>query len=74
LEEKDVISSAATILSDLCGPQEWISMNNLHEVVRFFIFIYLFIFAHAVSTETVICCFLCLNKIMDAVSPFTFIP
>ncbi|KAG0529729.1 hypothetical protein BDA96_05G122800 [Sorghum bicolor] len=33
LEEKDVISSAATILSDLCGPQEWISMNKLHEVM-----------------------------------------
>ncbi|RLM69195.1 FHA domain-containing protein FHA2-like [Panicum miliaceum] len=32
LEEKDVISSAATILSDLCGPQEWVSMNKLHEV------------------------------------------
>jgi len=36
LEEKDVISSAATILSDLCGPQEWISMNKLHEVVSKF--------------------------------------
>ncbi|XP_066338027.1 FHA domain-containing protein FHA2-like [Miscanthus floridulus] len=33
LEEKDAISSAATILSDLCGPQEWISMNKLHEVM-----------------------------------------
>uniref|UniRef100_A0A804NLQ1 FHA domain-containing protein n=2 Tax=Zea mays TaxID=4577 RepID=A0A804NLQ1_MAIZE len=33
LEEKDVISSAATILSDLCGPQEWISINKLHEVM-----------------------------------------
>ncbi|PUZ44806.1 hypothetical protein GQ55_8G153400 [Panicum hallii var. hallii] len=33
LEEKDVISSAATILSDLCGPQEWVSMNKLHEVM-----------------------------------------
>ncbi|XP_062198266.1 FHA domain-containing protein FHA2-like [Phragmites australis] len=33
LEEKDVISSAATVLSDLCGPQEWVSVNNLHEVM-----------------------------------------
>ncbi|CAN6371863.1 unnamed protein product [Urochloa humidicola] len=33
LEEKDVISSAATILSDLCGPGEWVSMNKLHEVM-----------------------------------------
>ncbi|TVU25507.1 hypothetical protein EJB05_28006 [Eragrostis curvula] len=33
LEEKDVISSAATVLSDLCGPQEWISMNKLHEMM-----------------------------------------
>lgn len=33
LEEKDVISSAATILSDLCGPQQWVSMNKLHVVV-----------------------------------------
>uniref|UniRef100_A0A0A9DM57 Uncharacterized protein n=1 Tax=Arundo donax TaxID=35708 RepID=A0A0A9DM57_ARUDO len=33
LEEKDVISSAATVLSDLCGPQEWISMHKLNEVM-----------------------------------------
>ncbi|KAL6875589.1 hypothetical protein ACP4OV_013102 [Aristida adscensionis] len=33
LEEKDVISSAATVLSDFCGPQEWVSMNKLHEVL-----------------------------------------
>ncbi|KQJ88542.1 FHA domain-containing protein FHA2 [Brachypodium distachyon] len=33
LEEKDVISSAATILSDLCGPQEWVPMNKLHAVM-----------------------------------------
>ncbi|KAG2561856.1 hypothetical protein PVAP13_8KG274100 [Panicum virgatum] len=33
LEEKDVISSAAIILSDLCGPQEWVSMNKLHELM-----------------------------------------
>ncbi|KAJ1275406.1 hypothetical protein BS78_05G133300 [Paspalum vaginatum] len=33
LEEKDIISSAATILSDLCGPQRWVSMNKLHEVM-----------------------------------------
>ncbi|KAL6662260.1 hypothetical protein ACP70R_000119 [Stipagrostis hirtigluma subsp. patula] len=33
LEEKDVISSAATVVSDFCGPQEWVSMNKLHEVL-----------------------------------------
>ncbi|WVZ52185.1 hypothetical protein U9M48_003269 [Paspalum notatum var. saurae] len=33
LEEKDIISSSATILSDLCGPQGWVSMNKLHEVM-----------------------------------------
>ncbi|KAF8694096.1 hypothetical protein HU200_038557 [Digitaria exilis] len=35
LEEKDVISSAATILSDLCGPNELVSMNTLHEVMLY---------------------------------------
>jgi hypothetical protein len=38
LEEKDVISSTATVLSDLCGPQEWVPMDRLHEVVTFSIF------------------------------------
>uniref|UniRef100_A0A0D3HLN0 FHA domain-containing protein n=1 Tax=Oryza barthii TaxID=65489 RepID=A0A0D3HLN0_9ORYZ len=33
LEEKDVISSTATVLSDLCGPQEWAHMDRLHEVM-----------------------------------------
>uniref|UniRef100_J3N891 Uncharacterized protein n=2 Tax=Oryza brachyantha TaxID=4533 RepID=J3N891_ORYBR len=33
LEEKDVISSTATVLSDLCGPQEWVPMDKLHEVM-----------------------------------------
>uniref|UniRef100_A0A0D9XRY3 FHA domain-containing protein n=1 Tax=Leersia perrieri TaxID=77586 RepID=A0A0D9XRY3_9ORYZ len=33
LEEKDVISSTATVLSDLCGPQDWVPMNKLHEVM-----------------------------------------
>ncbi|KAF3334362.1 FHA domain-containing protein FHA2 [Carex littledalei] len=31
LEEKDVISSVATVLSDLCGPGEWMPMLQLHE-------------------------------------------
>ncbi|XP_071698269.1 FHA domain-containing protein FHA2-like [Rutidosis leptorrhynchoides] len=30
LEEKDVISSVATVLSDLCGPSEWMAMEKLH--------------------------------------------
>nr|XP_043622449.1 FHA domain-containing protein FHA2 [Erigeron canadensis] len=30
LEEKDVISSVATVLSDLCGPSEWMPMEKLH--------------------------------------------
>ncbi|OAY68263.1 FHA domain-containing protein FHA2 [Ananas comosus] len=33
LEEKDVISSVATVLSDLCGPGEWMPMTRLHEVL-----------------------------------------
>ncbi|XP_073013369.1 FHA domain-containing protein FHA2-like [Typha latifolia] len=33
LEEKDVISSVATVLSDLCGPGEWMPMTKLHEVL-----------------------------------------
>ncbi|CAK9182040.1 unnamed protein product [Ilex paraguariensis] len=30
LEEKDVVSSVATVLSDLCGPGEWMGMEKLH--------------------------------------------
>lgn len=30
LEEKDVVSSVATVLSDLCGPGEWMAMSKLH--------------------------------------------
>ncbi|KAF8394038.1 hypothetical protein HHK36_020240 [Tetracentron sinense] len=30
LEEKDVVSSVATVLSDLCGPGEWMPMKDLH--------------------------------------------
>ncbi|KAK4482961.1 hypothetical protein RD792_010135 [Penstemon davidsonii] len=30
LEEKDVVSSVATLLSDLCGPGEWMPMEKLH--------------------------------------------
>ena len=33
LEEKDVVSSVATVLSDLCGPGEWMSMERLHTEV-----------------------------------------
>ncbi|XP_022930939.1 FHA domain-containing protein FHA2-like [Cucurbita moschata] len=29
-EEKDVVSSVATVLSDLCGPGEWMPMEKLH--------------------------------------------
>ncbi|GKB53333.1 kinesin-like protein NACK1 [Tanacetum coccineum] len=36
LIEKDVVSSVATVLSDLCVPGEWMLMQKLHaEVVRF---------------------------------------
>lgn len=40
LEEKDVVSSVATVLSDLCGPGEWMPMEKLHTEVRanFFLF------------------------------------
>ncbi|OIW01292.1 hypothetical protein TanjilG_10453 [Lupinus angustifolius] len=30
LEEKGVVSSVATVLSDLCGPGEWMPMEKLH--------------------------------------------
>ncbi|KAG8387271.1 hypothetical protein BUALT_Bualt02G0004000 [Buddleja alternifolia] len=30
LEEKDVVSSVATVLSDLCGPGDWMAMERLH--------------------------------------------
>ncbi|XP_047325702.1 FHA domain-containing protein FHA2-like [Impatiens glandulifera] len=30
LEEKDIVSSVATVLSDLCGPGEWMAMDKLH--------------------------------------------
>ncbi|XP_059296380.1 FHA domain-containing protein FHA2-like [Lycium ferocissimum] len=30
LEEKDVVSSIANVLSDLCGPGEWMPMEKLH--------------------------------------------
>ncbi|KAG1363455.1 FHA domain-containing protein FHA1 [Cocos nucifera] len=33
LEEKDVVSSVATVLSDLCGPGEWMPMAKLHAEV-----------------------------------------
>lgn len=33
LEEKDVVSSVATVLSDLCGPSEWMPMEKLHAEV-----------------------------------------
>jgi len=74
LEEKDVISSAAIILSDLCGPQEWVSMNKLHEVVR------IFFSCGEVSQYTSFAFplfFFFWVKIlilMDAVSPFAFQP
>ncbi|KQJ98799.1 FHA domain-containing protein FHA2 isoform X1 [Brachypodium distachyon] len=30
MEEKEVVSSVATVLSDLCGPGEWMPMRKLH--------------------------------------------
>ncbi|KAJ6687081.1 TRANSCRIPTIONAL ACTIVATOR FHA1 [Salix purpurea] len=30
LEEKDVVSSVANVLSDLCGPGDWMPMEKLH--------------------------------------------
>ncbi|TYH22186.1 hypothetical protein ES288_A04G107000v1 [Gossypium darwinii] len=30
LEEKDVVTSVATVLSDLCGLREWMAMEKLH--------------------------------------------
>lgn len=34
LEEKDVVSSVATVLSDLCGPGDWMPMEKLHTEVN----------------------------------------
>ncbi|VVB17764.1 unnamed protein product [Arabis nemorensis] len=34
LEEKDVVSSVANVLSDLCGPGEWMPMEKLHSVIQ----------------------------------------
>ncbi|EPS64888.1 hypothetical protein M569_09891, partial [Genlisea aurea] len=34
LEEKDVVSSVATVLSDLCGPGEWMPLEKLHREVE----------------------------------------
>lgn len=39
LEEKDVVSSVATVLSDLCGPGEWMPMEKLYTEVRVFFII-----------------------------------
>ncbi|GMY33859.1 FHA domain-containing protein FHA2-like isoform X1, partial [Fagus crenata] len=33
LEEKDVVSTVATALSDICGPGEWMPMEKLHAVL-----------------------------------------
>ena len=33
LEEKDVVSSVATLLSDICGPGDWMPMEKLHSEV-----------------------------------------
>ena len=33
LEGKDVVSSVATVLSDSCGPGEYMAMEKLHSVV-----------------------------------------
>ncbi|XP_021864652.1 FHA domain-containing protein FHA2 isoform X2 [Spinacia oleracea] len=30
LEEKDVVTSVATLLSDMCGPGDWMAMEKLH--------------------------------------------
>ena len=39
LEEKDVVSTVATALSDICGPGEWMPMEKLHAVVSIVTFI-----------------------------------
>lgn len=39
LEEKDVVSSVATVLSDLCGPGEWMPMERLYNEVIIIIFL-----------------------------------
>nr|KJB26130.1 hypothetical protein B456_004G226900 [Gossypium raimondii] len=37
LEEKDVVTSVATVLSDICGPGEWMAMEKLHaEIIEQF--------------------------------------
>lgn len=37
LEEKDVVSSVATVLSDICGPGDWMPMEKLHSEVNCFL-------------------------------------
>lgn len=44
LEEKDVVSSVATVLSDLCGPGEWMPMDKLHTEVSLDHFMLAFLF------------------------------
>lgn len=39
LEEKDVISSVATLLADLCVPGEWMPMEKLHAEVGYYNFL-----------------------------------
>lgn len=39
LEEKDVVSSVASLLSDLCGPGDWMPMEKLHSEVNCFSYI-----------------------------------
>ncbi|EHA8589259.1 hypothetical protein COCNU_scaffold008759G000030 [Cocos nucifera] len=42
LEEKDVISTVATVLSDLCGPGDWMPMDKLRAEVSLSISLTLF--------------------------------
>jgi len=52
LEEKDVVSSVANVLSDLCGPGEWMPMEKLHAVVSYDL--YLFKLLHVTTFPFVI--------------------
>lgn len=51
LEEKDVVSSVATVLSDLCGPGDWMPMEKLHSVVSSFYLFFLPYFLTEPSTS-----------------------
>lgn len=56
LEEKDVVSSVANVLSDLCGPGEWMPMEKLHAEVTSILYIFCHRNANLLLSEDYIVC------------------